>query len=180
MEWASYFLGVLSGLTVAALIGLARLLLRKRAAHRLDTAVAGDSTFEALQDAVAALDEALHPIPTPASGAGDAAANNAITEWKGNLITAITHLQFTVPNAPSRPIPDPSLVDRIDKMEQMAAVAVAELGQLAGVCGQRGDEVVGVGLRWGYEMLSEARFVLKCYETALREHLRREPRRSSS
>ena len=179
MEWSSYFLGVLSGLTAAALIGLAKLLVRKRAVRHLDAAIAGDSTLDALSDAVAALDEALHPIPTPASEAGDDAANKAITEWNGNLITAITHLQFTVPNAPHRPIPDPSLVDRIDKMEQMAAVAVAELGQLAGVCGQRGDEVVGVGLRWGYEMLSEARFVLKGYETALREHLRSMQRRNS-
>ena len=171
MEWSSYFLGVLSGLTVAALIGVARLLLRKRTAHRLEVAVAGDSTLEALQDAVAALDEALNPIPTPASGAGDDAANKAITEWKGNLITAMTHLQFTVPNAPYRPIPDPSLVDRIDKMEQMAADAVAELGQQAGLCGERGDKTITIGRKWGLEMQSEASFVLECYEKALREHL---------
>ena len=65
--------------------------------------------------------------PTPASGEGDPATNKAIIEWKNNLNIAITHLQFTVPNAPNRPIPDPVLVDCIDKMEQMAAEAVAEL-----------------------------------------------------
>ena len=64
-------------------------------------------------------------------------------------------------------------------MEQKVAEAVSELAQQAGVCDQRGHKTVSTGMKWGYALLSEARFVLECYETALREHLRRKQRRGS-
>ena len=172
MEWSSYFLGVLSGLSAAVLFWIFELLVRRRAAGKVDAAIAGDKTLNELREAVAALGEALVMIPTPASGKGDAATNKAVTDWKNNLNIAITHLQFTVPDAPNRPIPDPGLVDRIEKMERMAAKAVAELARQKGVSGERGDIATYTGMKWGYELHSEARFVLECYEAALRAHLR--------
>ena len=178
MEWSSYFLGLLSGLSVAVLLWIVESLVSRRAAGRVDAAIARDGTLNALREAVADLDEALHPIPIPASEAGDDKADKAIIAWKNSLITAMNHLQFTIPNAPHRPIPDPSLVDRIDKMEQMADEAIAALAQQTGVQGDRGYQTTSVGMQWGYELLSEARFVQECYEAALREHLRRKRQRS--
>ena len=178
MTWAlGLGLGVLASLTAAALIGLANLLRRKRAERKLEAAVADDSTLRDLRASVTQLDEALHPIPTPARDAGDDAANRAVQKWKNGLSVAMSHLQFTVPDLPQRLGLDLDLVDRIERMEQMADEAVRELGQQAGLCGQRGDEAVYTGTKWGCELLSEARLVLDFYETALREHLRRQQRR---
>ena len=145
----------------------------------MNVAVDEDATLNELRDAVAGLGEALVMTPTPASGEGDPATHKAIIDWKSNLNIAITHLQFTVPDAPHRPIPDPALVDRIDKMEQMADEAVAELARQTGTCGERGEVTVYTCMSLGYKLQSEARFVLKCYEVALREHLQREKRPSS-
>ena len=175
-EGMAYVLGVLSGLSVAGVIELARFLAKKWAARKVNVAVAEDVTLNELRDAIAGLGEVLVMTPTPASGGGDPATNKAVIEWKSNLNIAITCLQFTVPDAPHRPIPDPALVDRIDTMEQMAAEAVAELARHTGVCGERGETTVYTGMKWGYELQSEARFVLKCYEAALREHLQRRQR----
>lgn len=177
-EWLAYLLGVLSGLSVAVVIELARFLVKRWTARKVSAAVAENENLNELHDAVAALGELLVTTPTPASGAGDPATNKAIIEWKNNLNVAMTHLQFTVLDAPYRPIPDPALVDRIDRMEQMAAEAVAELARHTGVCGERGYMAVYSGMQWGYKLQSEARFVLECYEVALREHLQREQRRS--
>ena len=138
MEW-TLGLGVLASLAAALLIGLAELLLRKRAERKLDAAMA---ELQSLRDSVTRLDEALHPILTPAREAGDATANTAVQKWKNGLSVAISHLQFTVPDLPQRPGLDLDLVDRIERMEQMADEAVKELGQQAGLCGQRGDEAV--------------------------------------
>ena len=135
MEW-TLGLGVLASLAAALLIGLAKLLLRKRAERKLDAAMAEDSTLQSLRDSVTRLDEALHPILTPAREAGDATANTAVQKWKNGLSVAISHLQFTVPDLPQRPGLDLDLVDRIERMEQMADEAVKELGQQAGLCGQ--------------------------------------------
>ena len=178
-EWLAYLLGMLSGLSVAAVIELARFLVKRWTSRKVNAAVAEDETLNELRDAVAALGEALVTTPTPASREGDPATNKAINEWKNSLNIAITHLQFTVPDAPYRPIPDPALVDRIDKMEQMAAEAVAEVARQTGIYGERGDIAVYSSMKWGYELQSEARFVLECYEVALREHLQRDQRRSS-
>ena len=170
MEW-TFVLAVLSSLVAAALWGFAKLLLGKRAGRKLDAAVAQDDTAQALRDSIKRLDGALHPIPTPAREAGARATNTAMREWKNGLSVAMTHLQFTIPNYPQRPITDPALLGRIEELEMMAHKAVAELGQQNDLWGLSGDTTIGIGTKWGYELLAEARFVLDCYETALREHL---------
>lgn len=177
-------LAVLAGLIVTVLAWLAKLLHGKQAKRRVERkvedAVANDSALDALRSAVVALDEALHPIPTPAPGAGDDVANQAVRTWKNGLSIAISDLQFAVHNAPHRPITDPALLARIEAMEQMADEAVRELGQQPGLSGDRGNEAVYVGTDWAYKLLTEARYVLKRYETDLREQLQRDQQRSTS
>ena len=111
MEWASYILGVLSGLSAAGLFRVAELLVRRRAERKVDAAIASDSPLQTLRRAETALAKALHPIPQPVRGTGDDAASKTVCEWKNNLTIAISGLRFSIPNAPNRPIPDPSLAD---------------------------------------------------------------------
>ena len=163
--------GVVASLVAAFLIWLVKVLLSWRTARKLDAAVAQDDTARALRESIKRLDEALHPIPTPAPEAGDDTSNTVVREWKNGLSVAMTHLQFTIPNYPQRPTTDPALLDRIEKLETMAQEAVTELGQQNGLWGLSGDTTIGIGTNWGYVLLSEARFVRDCYETVLRAHI---------
>ena len=170
MEWASYFLGVLSGLSVAVVGGFAKYVMKRLAARKLEAALAQDLDLRHLRQGVRDIEYELANVPGLPSDDTDYAAMDKLDEWAHHMGTALSVLMHSITNYPHRPIPDPALVARIELMEQLTATALSDV-MGPGEGGPSDYSYINDARRSVNAALTEASFVLICYEPALRKML---------
>ena len=170
MEWSSYLLGVVSGLSVSGLVGLKTYVMQRLAARKVEAALGDDLSLRLLRERTEDLEYELALVPELPCDDTDYAAMDKIDEWANHVSTELSGLMHSITNFPYRPIPDPALVGRIELMEELTATALSDaLGPGAG--GPSDYSYLYSARSSVQRALTEARFVLSCYEPALRNKL---------
>lgn len=170
MEWSSYTWGLLSGLSVAALVELRTYVMQWLTARKVEAAMGDDLDLRHLCEGIEDIEYELALVPKLPRDDTDYAAMDKIDEWAKHVSTALTRLMYSISTFPYRPIPDPALVSRIELMEQLAETAISNV-MGPGEGGPNDYSYLHHARRSVQDTLTEARFVLSCYEPALRNKL---------
>ena len=125
-----------------------------------------DSFPETIED----LEYELSLMPKSARDETDYEAMDRHDEWREYVGVALASLRYSIDNFPT-PIPDLSLLSRIERMKELIESANRELGSVGDIVGPEGERHFSAVYWRIMAVLDEARIVLTCYEPILRKNL---------